>query len=148
MAINKDYCKEIRDVMGKHGVGIGAILRIEDHKASSYLHRGTPTSFGQASSTSLWLIIEIRWDAINIIEPFNKTIVCRRMNDGRETILTAPSMPPTLAINSWDVASPSYALNFHSGWIEGDSVRGCFRSGDRDFMEDLLYEKLYHKKSE
>ena len=134
--LNAEYCHRVYETLCDNGIGVGSMIRVEQH--GRHLHRGRGTTW--PIKQSLWMIVQINWDEINFLEPHRKTIICRSMDNNEEMHICPPMKAPTLDLNSWEVVSPSYSVDPSDDWKDGHSVANKFTEMDQDSVKDLLYD--------
>jgi len=134
--LNAEYCHKVYEVLCDHGIGVGSMLRVEQHQ--THVHKGR--SHRWPTKESLWMIVEIKWDEINFLEPQRRVIICRNMSNNDEMFLSAPTSKPRMSINSWEVVSPSFSVDPADNWKEGNSISSKFTEIDQHSMREVLYD--------
>ncbi|MBI80168.1 MAG: hypothetical protein CMQ51_07065 [Gammaproteobacteria bacterium] len=134
--LNRDYCKEVLSAIEDYGIGLGAILRTEDQTLGWHKNR----HFIQGSRHTLWMIVEVDWDAISFLNPNGRALRCRNMSTGEEIEISVPKMQPSLDIHSWEVASPSASFDAPIGWESGELIKKSLQSMTLDEVQEILQE--------
>ncbi len=111
----KDYYMNIEN----HGLGIGAMLKMED----------------RTRKPSLWMVLRHEWQDINYITEGERGILIQQIsNVGRRIWLSVSPMlvAPSLTLTGWEVVSPSYDFGVPGKWFTGElGIETLFTNHDR-----------------
>lgn len=125
--INKDYCSIVRDRMEHCGIGVGAIIKMIRYQ-SGY----------RKSTDDLYMIVEIRWDDINFMEPHRKVILTKCIKTSNFVDLSIPYSCPDISVNSWEVASPVHVVSPPENWLSGAHIKSELVGLSKDETQELL----------
>ena len=113
----KDYYMNIE----KHGLGIGAMLKMQDHFAKP---------------ATLWMVLRHAWKDVNYINEGERAILCQQIsNVGRRIWLSvSPTLDrPSLTLTGWEVVSPSYDFGVPAKWFSGElGIDTLFENVDKE----------------
>jgi len=114
----KDYYMNIERL----GLGIGAMLKVKDHR--------------KGSDGLLWMVLRHEWDSVNYINEGERAVLCQQIsNVGRRMWLTIPPslVSPSLTFTGWEIVSPSYDFVLPGKWFTGElGIGTLFRGYDKE----------------
>lgn len=110
----------------KLGLGIGAMVRMQKRHMS----------YPRRESGGLWMVLRHEWDSANHVNGGERSVLCQQIsNAARRVYLTVPTTldDPSLRVNGWEVASPSYDFGTPDDWVSGESgIDTLFENMDKD----------------
>ena len=119
---NTSWRKEYYTNVKRLGIGIGAMLKVKDHRKST--------------DGLLWMVLRHEWESINYINEGERAVLCQQIsNVGRRMWLTIPPtlVNPSLTFTGWEVVSPSYDFALPSKWFSGElGIDTLFRDFDKE----------------
>ena len=125
--INKDYCSIVYDRMRECGIGVGAIIKMIRYQ-SGY----------RKSTDELYMIVGIKWENINFLEPHRKVIAAKCIKTSDFVDLAIPYNCPDISVNSWEVASPVPCASPPDGWLDGAHIKSELSGLTQEETRELL----------
>lgn len=132
--INKDYCSAVYKRMKGCGIGVGAIIKMIRY------HSGY-----RKSTDDLYMIVDIKWENINFLEPHRKVIVTKCIKTSNFVELSIPYTCPDISVNSWEVASPVHTATPPSDWLDGAHIKSELSGLTQDETRELLGLSFYNE---